>query len=212
MKPRIDVITLAVGDLDRSLAFYRDGLGLETTASAHRVRRRGDRRSRRDRDLPPPRRPRARALPAQRARARRPSSDHRRRADQHRTTRREQSRGRCGAGPTAQAGATLTGRPHDRPWGIYSGSSATPPDTSGRSSGPRTHPLHPHRVIPAVDVQRRPGTFLARRPAGSRRQRRRRRHRHGGVAARAPRRSPPSSGSRRSSGRRGCAPGRRRSR
>src|SRR5438046_8826683 len=31
MEPRIDVITLAVGDLDRSIAFYRDGLGLETT-------------------------------------------------------------------------------------------------------------------------------------------------------------------------------------
>jgi catechol 2,3-dioxygenase-like lactoylglutathione lyase family enzyme len=28
MKPRIKVLTLAVGDLDRSLAFYRDGLGL----------------------------------------------------------------------------------------------------------------------------------------------------------------------------------------
>ncbi len=26
MEPHIDVITLAVGDLDRSLAFYRDGL------------------------------------------------------------------------------------------------------------------------------------------------------------------------------------------
>src|SRR5438105_10510481 len=31
MEPHIDVITLAVGDLDGSLAFYRDGLGLETT-------------------------------------------------------------------------------------------------------------------------------------------------------------------------------------
>jgi hypothetical protein len=31
MEPHIDVITLAVGDLDRSLDFYRDGLGLETT-------------------------------------------------------------------------------------------------------------------------------------------------------------------------------------
>jgi catechol 2,3-dioxygenase-like lactoylglutathione lyase family enzyme len=31
MQPHIDVITLAVGDLDLSLAFYRDGLGLETT-------------------------------------------------------------------------------------------------------------------------------------------------------------------------------------
>src|SRR5947209_6598710 len=30
MEPHIDVITLAVGDLDRALAFYRDGLGLET--------------------------------------------------------------------------------------------------------------------------------------------------------------------------------------
>jgi catechol 2,3-dioxygenase-like lactoylglutathione lyase family enzyme len=30
MEPHIDVITLAVADLDRSLAFYRDGLGLET--------------------------------------------------------------------------------------------------------------------------------------------------------------------------------------
>ncbi|MGQ9425852.1 VOC family protein [Gilvimarinus sp. F26214L] len=30
MKPRISVITLAVEDLDRSLAFYRDGLGLPT--------------------------------------------------------------------------------------------------------------------------------------------------------------------------------------
>jgi catechol 2,3-dioxygenase-like lactoylglutathione lyase family enzyme len=30
MQPRIHVITLAVGDLDRALAFYRDGLGLES--------------------------------------------------------------------------------------------------------------------------------------------------------------------------------------
>jgi uncharacterized protein len=30
MKPRIHVITLAVGDLSRALAFYRDGLGLES--------------------------------------------------------------------------------------------------------------------------------------------------------------------------------------
>lgn len=31
MKPSINVITLAVGDLDRALAFYRDGLGLESS-------------------------------------------------------------------------------------------------------------------------------------------------------------------------------------
>ena len=30
MKSRINVITLAVADLERSLAFYRDGLGLES--------------------------------------------------------------------------------------------------------------------------------------------------------------------------------------
>ena len=30
MKPRIHLITLAVDDLERSLAFYRDGLGLES--------------------------------------------------------------------------------------------------------------------------------------------------------------------------------------
>jgi uncharacterized protein len=30
VKPRITLITLAVGDLERSVAFYRDGLGLET--------------------------------------------------------------------------------------------------------------------------------------------------------------------------------------
>ncbi len=31
MEPRINVITLAVADLDRALAFYRDGLGLESS-------------------------------------------------------------------------------------------------------------------------------------------------------------------------------------
>jgi catechol 2,3-dioxygenase-like lactoylglutathione lyase family enzyme len=30
MKPRIKVLTLGVDDLERSLAFYRDGMGLET--------------------------------------------------------------------------------------------------------------------------------------------------------------------------------------
>jgi len=30
MEPRVDVVTLAVDDLERSLVFYRDGLGLAT--------------------------------------------------------------------------------------------------------------------------------------------------------------------------------------
>lgn len=34
MQPRISLITLGVQDLQRSLAFYRDGLGLPTTWSA----------------------------------------------------------------------------------------------------------------------------------------------------------------------------------
>ena len=31
MRPRIHVITLAVSDLERALAFYRDGLGFESS-------------------------------------------------------------------------------------------------------------------------------------------------------------------------------------
>ena len=34
MEHRIDVITLAVGDLERALAFYREGLGLESPGLA----------------------------------------------------------------------------------------------------------------------------------------------------------------------------------
>jgi catechol 2,3-dioxygenase-like lactoylglutathione lyase family enzyme len=32
MNPRIDVITLAVADLERALAFHRDALGLDSPA------------------------------------------------------------------------------------------------------------------------------------------------------------------------------------
>ena len=34
LKPTVSIITLAVEDLERSLAFYRDGLGLPTTGIA----------------------------------------------------------------------------------------------------------------------------------------------------------------------------------
>jgi len=34
MEPRISIITLGVADLERSLRFYRDGLGLPTTGTA----------------------------------------------------------------------------------------------------------------------------------------------------------------------------------
>lgn len=33
MEPRISIITLGVGDLERSYRFYKDGLGLPTTWS-----------------------------------------------------------------------------------------------------------------------------------------------------------------------------------
>ena len=36
MKPRITLLTLGVDDLERSLKFYRDGLGLPTRASSAR--------------------------------------------------------------------------------------------------------------------------------------------------------------------------------
>jgi len=36
VKPRISIVTLGVGDLERSLRFYRDGLGFPTTWTADR--------------------------------------------------------------------------------------------------------------------------------------------------------------------------------
>ncbi len=50
MKPRITLITLGVADLERSVVFYRDGLGLPTEGIVGRgVRARGRRRSSRSR-------------------------------------------------------------------------------------------------------------------------------------------------------------------
>jgi uncharacterized protein len=124
MEPHIDVITLAVGDLDRSLAFYRDGLGLETTgvvaselvdeetnaAGAIVIFRlegglvlalypRGE--LAKDADVPvgPPK------------------------TGEFSIGQLVESRAKVDEllAQAEQAGATLTGRPHDRPWGIYSG-------------------------------------------------------------------------------------------
>jgi uncharacterized protein len=124
MEPHIDVITLAVGDLERSLAFYRDGLGLETTgvvatefvdeetkASGAIVmfRLKGGLvlalypRSElaKDADIPfgPPK------------------------TGDFSIGQLVGSRAEVDVvlAQAEQAGATLTGRPHDRPWGIYSG-------------------------------------------------------------------------------------------
>jgi uncharacterized protein len=124
MEPHIDVITLAVGDLDRSLAFYRDGLGLETAgvvaselvdeetnaAGAIVIFRlegglvlalypRGE--LAKDADVPvgPPK------------------------TGEFSIGQLVESRAKVDEllAQAEQAGATLTGRPHDRPWGIYSG-------------------------------------------------------------------------------------------
>ena len=123
-EPHIDVITLAVGDLDRSLAFYRDGLGLETTGVVATefvdeetnavgaiviFRLRGGLvlalypRSElaKDADIPfgPPK------------------------TGEFSIGQLVENRAEVDAllAQAEQAGATLTGRPHDRPWGIYSG-------------------------------------------------------------------------------------------
>jgi catechol 2,3-dioxygenase-like lactoylglutathione lyase family enzyme len=124
MKPHIDVITLAVGDLDRSLAFYRDGLGLESsgvvatglvdeeTGAAGAIvqfRLRGGLilalypRSELAKDAgvssgPP-------------------------RTGEFSIAQLVDDKAEVDAllAQAERAGATLTGRPHDRPWGIYSG-------------------------------------------------------------------------------------------
>jgi hypothetical protein len=124
VEPHIDVITLAVGDLDRSLAFYRDGLGLDTTgvvatefvdeetnASGAIVifRLKGGLvlalypRSElaKDADIPvgPPK------------------------TGEFSIGQLVESSAEVDVllAQAERAGATLTGRPHDRPWGIYSG-------------------------------------------------------------------------------------------
>lgn len=124
MEPHIDVITLAVRDLKRSLEFYRDGLGLDSGELVG-TEYPGD-------DLTPagaaamfklssglmlmlyPRSELAKdanTAPGP-ARSGEFSIGHavRTRADVDALLARAED-----------AGATLTGRPHDRPWGIYSG-------------------------------------------------------------------------------------------
>jgi uncharacterized protein len=124
MDPHVDVITLAVGDLDRSLAFYRDGLGLETSGMTG-TRFAGDEanaagavvifhlrgglvlalypRSELAKDA---------GIPFGPPKTGELSIGHL-----------VESRAEVDAllAQAERAGATLTGQPHDRPWGIYSG-------------------------------------------------------------------------------------------
>lgn len=124
MKPRIHVITLAVDDLERSLRFYGDGLGLKspgiigTEFPGDDVNAAGavgmfqlDRglilcvypRSELARDA---------KVPLSASRSGEFSIGHA-----------VESRGAVDAllAVAEAAGATVTDKPHDRPWGIYSG-------------------------------------------------------------------------------------------
>ena len=124
MQPRIDVLTLAVEDLDRALQFYRDGLGLESPGVIG-TEFTGDETTpagavamfqlqggltlalypraelAKDANIPvgPPK-------PGEFSIGHAVAS----RADVDATLARAEA-----------AGATLTGQAHDRPWGIYSG-------------------------------------------------------------------------------------------
>jgi catechol 2,3-dioxygenase-like lactoylglutathione lyase family enzyme len=124
MEPRIHVLTLAVGDLERALAFYRDGLGLSSPGVVGDEFEGGD-------DAPAgavamfqlddglilalyPRAELAKDanVPVGPPKTGEFSIGHivRTKTDVDRVL-----------GQAQAAGATLTDQPHDRPWGIYSG-------------------------------------------------------------------------------------------
>lgn len=124
MEPRIHVITLAVADLDRALAFYRDGLGLPTEGLVG-TEFKGDETSpdgtvamfRLDGGLMLAVYPRTElakdaGVPLAPAKTGEFSLGHA-----------VASRAGVDAviAQAEAAGAAVTDRPHDRPWGIYSG-------------------------------------------------------------------------------------------
>lgn len=124
MEHRIDVITLAVGDLERALAFYREGLGLES-AGLTGTEFAGDDTTpagavamfRLDRGLILALYPRTELakdaqIPSGPVQGGEFSLGHlvRSRAEVDALLARAQA-----------AGATITDEPHDRAWGIYSG-------------------------------------------------------------------------------------------
>jgi catechol 2,3-dioxygenase-like lactoylglutathione lyase family enzyme len=124
MEPHIAVITLAVDDLDRSLAFYRDGLGLETNGIVAT-------------ELVDEETNAAGAIVIFHLRgglvlALYPRSELAKDADvpfgppktgELSIGHLAENRAEVDAllAQAEEAGATLTGQPHDRPWGIYSG-------------------------------------------------------------------------------------------
>jgi catechol 2,3-dioxygenase-like lactoylglutathione lyase family enzyme len=124
MEPHIDVITIAVDDLERSLAFYRDGLGLESPGVI------GTEWVGNERDAP------GAAVMFQLrgglTLALYPRTSLARDADiaagppktgEFSIGQLVGSRAEVDAvlAQAQAAGATILGQPHDRPWGIYSG-------------------------------------------------------------------------------------------
>ena len=118
MRPHINVITLSVGDLDKSLAFYRDGLGLKTQGIMGEEWDNGAVIFfHMDDDLILALYPRASLVKDAHVPASRPSAleltigqivDSKNEVD----ALLERAR---------RAGAKITGPAHERPWGIYSG-------------------------------------------------------------------------------------------
>jgi catechol 2,3-dioxygenase-like lactoylglutathione lyase family enzyme len=124
MQPRIHVLTLAVEDLDRAVAFYRDGLGLETPGVGG-TEFPGD-------DVNPAGAVAMFQLQGGLMLALYPRTELAKDAKLPPGPRGgvEFSIGHAVAGKAEvdellaraeAAGASLTGEPHDRPWGIYSG-------------------------------------------------------------------------------------------
>ncbi|HEY5046340.1 MAG TPA: VOC family protein [Solirubrobacteraceae bacterium] len=124
MKARIDIITLAVADLERALEFYRDGLGLESRGVIGSEFS-GD-------DVEPAGAIVLFELPGGLMLSLYPRTEL---AKDAKVSLGPPQTGEFSIGHTVaskaevdalltqaqDAGATLTDRPHDRPWGIYSG-------------------------------------------------------------------------------------------
>ena len=124
MEPRIDVITIAVADLDRALGFYREGLGLEsrgviaTEFAGDEVNAAGAIALFELRDglilslYPRTELAKDAKVPLGPPKTGEFSIGH---------TVASKAEVDALLAQAQAAGATLTDRPHDRPWGIYSG-------------------------------------------------------------------------------------------
>lgn len=163
MEPRVHVITLAVDDLQRALSFYRDGLGLPTKGVVADEYEGSDTEAagaiaifRLDSGLILSLYPRGELAKDARIPPAPPASG------EFSLGHIVEERSEVDAllAQAQQAGATLTGEPHERPWGIYSGYFRDP-------DGHLWEVIwHPDRVPPPPSVMRVRGD--ARADAGNR--------------------------------------------